>query len=202
MGCSEKQKKRSKKMKKAIVFFTLLFSMNFASRVLAQEPLPEPAADGPKIFLEGGLGFGGCQGDCDNVDPSLGISLGGFFKVMPNVAAGANIRYQMYGIDNGDMSSLMFSAEGRYYYPLNPQMNVYGAAALGYDKLSMEVDTGFGTVKADDSAYFVQLGAGVEYALSPVMFVGGTLRYQLNFWDEMDSDFNDWLLSVSFGYRF
>ncbi len=190
-------------MKKTFVFLTVIFSMTLASLAMAQEPAPaEPAAGEPKIFVEGSLGLGGCQGDCDNVDPSLGLAVGGFFKVMPEVAVGANFRYQMYGIDGGDMSSMMFSGEGRYYHALNPQLKIYGAGALGFDKLSFKMDTGFGTAEGDDSAYFVQLGAGVEFALSPVMYVGGTFRYQLNFWDDMEGDFNDWFLAASFGYRF
>jgi len=186
-------------MKKLLTVLTVLFSMTFAGAALAEEPAATPTSIG---FAEVGLGIGGCQGDCDHVDPSVGISVGGFYNVMENIAAGVNFRYQMYGTDSGSLSAMMFSAEGRYYFPINPAMRAYGALALGYDKMSMEVDTGFGTVEADDSALFVQLGGGVEYALSPVMFVGGTLRYQLNSWDDADGDFNDWLLSVSFGYRF
>ena len=187
---------------------TVLLSCGFISRVSATAPEGEsttgdPSAATSKMFVEANLGLGGCQGDgCKNVDPAVGISLGGFFMVMPNVAAGANFRYQMYGVDNADMSCMMFSAEGRYYHMLNPQLNAYGAAALGYDKMTVKVDTGYGTAEGNDSAYFVQVGGGVEYALSPVMFVGGTLRYQVNFWDKSDDSFNDWLLAVSFGYRF
>ncbi len=59
-------------MKKFFTVFALLFSTTFAGAALAEEPVAAPTTQG---FVEVGLGLGGCQGDCDNVDPSVGISL-------------------------------------------------------------------------------------------------------------------------------
>ncbi|MBN2723109.1 MAG: porin family protein [Deltaproteobacteria bacterium] len=181
----------------------------FLSVILAVAMIPAasfaqaPAAAATSMgFAEVSVGFGGMQGDVEGIDPFLGFNISGFYNVMPNVAVGASIRYQMYSVDSGDASSIMFGVEGRYYFPINNQMRVYGLAGLGYDMYSISIDTPLGTVEGDDTAIYIQVGGGVEYALSPVMSVGGQLRYQLNMWDEGDGDANDWYLGAVFSYKF
>jgi len=178
---------------KRTLFFILVFTVLIANLVMAK--------DNPPIMLEGNLGLGGCQGDCSGVDPFLGFGIGGFVEFHKNLSAGLTGRYQKYSIDNGSMYSLMFGLEGRYSFPINHQLNIYGAAGLGYDMLKTSVDTPYGSASGDDSAIFIQFGPGMTYNIDKNISIGGTFRYQINLWNKSSGTFNDWLLAVSLDYR-
>ncbi|MBU1221062.1 porin family protein [Myxococcota bacterium] len=179
-------------MKKLLVSFVLAAILIPFS---ASAQNPQPQARG---FVEGGIGFGGCSGDCEGVDSSIGINISGFYMIMPNIAVGATIRYQMYSVEFGDLSSMALGVEGRFYLPLNPMLKLYGLGSVGYTTMTYENDYGDG----DDSAFFVQLGGGVEYSITPLMAIGAQLKYQINSWDESEGDFDEWYLGATVSFKF
>ncbi len=160
-------------------------------------------------FVEIDLGYGLCQGDCDDIDGSVGFSLAGFYNINQNIAVGANFTYQMLSPDVDDASyyAMSFSGEGRYYHPIMPKLRAYGLGALGYAQGELEMEVLGNTITADDSGVFVKVGGGVEYSIMPKVTAGCQLYYQYNMWSEEDeegdtADLNFIFIGLSATYSF
>lgn len=163
--------------------------------------LPVFADENPKANVEIKPGIGGCQGDCNGIDPSLGAEIGGYFFIQKEIGVGGNFRFQHYGTDAGSMNSYMIGPELKYFIPVDPKFKIYVGGGFGFDMLKFEVDTGFSSASGDDNAIYVRAQAGGSYQINKELGIGLGFSYQLNFWKDSNGTFNDYFIALSANYN-
>ena len=133
-----------------------------------------------------------------NSSPEAGVVVGGYIgaplQILPGFSAELDVNWrsnQTGGTrtlnDNttdliGNDSLFAALANARYTQALTPVLNVYGLAGVGYGsrRITFEpVPTNFfkNGMGADRSGFVWQVGAGVEYAISPSWSMGLGYRF-------------------------
>ncbi|MBU1220613.1 porin family protein [Myxococcota bacterium] len=163
--------------------------------------LPQVAnAFSPQFLVTGSAGSGSCTGNTCNVSPlSFRGGLSAFY-LYKNAAFGISGTFGEYYPQNGSMGTVSASVEGRYYLNLSKKLQLHGDIGAGYSKLKIHDDQ----IDADWSTTgtFVAIGLGIAYLFTPQFSVGLDVKYHLNFWNEKDTDFNEWYSTLGVAWRF
>ncbi len=148
------------------------------------------------------LGLGGCQGNCSNIDPNIGAELGGYYFVTRDIEVGGNFRYQRYGVDAGNMYSLMLGPELKYLFAIDNKFQLIGSGGFGLDMWNFSYDSSYATASGDDKGIYIRIGTGGIYQINPDFSLGIRLTYQINFWKDSNSSFNDYFAGLTGIYNF
>jgi hypothetical protein len=120
-------------------------------------------------------------------EPGFGIGATGSMYVMPNIAVGASIAYNSYGMDESygtstdeaDMTIWEFTGHAKYLFLPGP-VTPYAKGALGIftSKLTVE-DPGLGTISTSVNDFGMGAGLGAQFRLptSNLGFFGEGMAY-------------------------
>jgi hypothetical protein len=155
-------------MRKAILILSLVVLPS-----VAQAQMPPPVPTGPetaepKLYADGGLIIAMPSGEIEDlVDTSLGLAIGGGYKLNPNLSLRGTLRYVFVSVkdefDSADISYFDIGVGGRYAAPISPVLSVFGEGNLLLTSTSVDE----GSFSASESDMGLGFNAGMLYSLTP-----------------------------------
>ena len=125
---------------------------------------------------------------------NIGLGVKGQYSFTNEIRGEASFDYfpKKDGVSMWDINANL-----HYLFNAADKVKVYPLAGLGYTNWDVKADLGeFGSVKTSTSKLAVNLGGGVEYALSDKMSINTELKYQII------DNYNQLVVGVGFACKF
>ncbi|MDR0969367.1 MAG: porin family protein [Lentimicrobiaceae bacterium] len=88
------------------------------------------------------------------------------------------------------------NVNAHYLFPIANQITVYPLAGLGIQGCKVKTSYGGYSASASDSDIAINLGGGIDYALTDQLVLNGELKYKIS------GDWDRFIISVGVAYRF
>lgn len=153
--------------------------INLSILILGLTLLYNTNAQSQDIQLGGGLVFGTGVFDFDELDNDLGLRLEGLYTINEEFRATGDFTYFFPKSESGvDANLIGINLNGNYLFYAEDEITAYGLAGINIAILTIDTPQqtvpGFGTFggSESESEFGLNLGAGIEYALSSANLFG------------------------------
>ena len=100
------------------------------------------------------------------------------------------------GIAEAKLSFWNLDVNGHYLFPVNDQITVYPLAGLGIQGWKSKIDIMGYKGSETGSDVCLNLGGGIDFKLTDVLFLNGELKYKIA------GDWNRFIISAGITYKF
>jgi hypothetical protein len=129
------------------------------------------------------VSYGNADCDDNDYDPSFGITLGAFYRIIPYLAADFDFYVGLVNPSNGDAHSIGFFIGPRGIWPIGPVDLSFGIG-IGYGEHKLAAGDPPNNTGGAESGFAMAFVFGVDYLLAERWTLGLQVRYHLDLFDE------------------
>ncbi len=162
-------------MKKTITVIAIIAAMAISKQSLAQ--------DQGQIRVGASLALGtkSAISDTGSEKMGIGINIGGDYFVIDKLSIAPSYTFFFKSSleeDGYDISIKVssFNIDGKYYF-LTDGINVYGLFGISFASIKAETNFLGTPIEISDSETGINIGGGVDYALTDKLYLNGQLKY-------------------------